>query len=125
LFRSTVHTRPRSPTGKFSADQAPWIHNATATLGTGHEPAPDPAPWPPDAEPVDLDAFYDDLTDLGFQYGPAFQGLESVWRRDGEVFAEVALPEDAVADAGEYGLHPALLDAALHAMIAGRLLGDA
>ncbi|MEO6086871.1 MAG: SDR family NAD(P)-dependent oxidoreductase, partial [Umezawaea sp.] len=46
---------------------------------------------------------------------PVFQGLRAVWRRDGEVFAEVALPEQ-VEDAGAFGLHPALLDAALHAV---------
>ena len=32
------------------------------------------------------------------------------------MFAEVALPDDAAAEAGAFGLHPALLDAALHAI---------
>ncbi|MCZ0975399.1 polyketide synthase dehydratase domain-containing protein [Streptomyces albulus] len=51
----------------------------------------------------------------GFAYGPAFQGLLAVWRRDGEVFAEAALPEAGRPDAEAFGLHPALLDAGLHA----------
>jgi len=38
-----------------------------------------------------------------------------VWRRGDEVFAEVALPKE-VQDSGAFGLHPALLDAALHAI---------
>ena len=56
----------------------------------------------------------------GLAYGPTFQGLP-VRRRDGdEVFAEVALPDPA--QAGEFGLHPALLDAALHALMVSGLV---
>jgi acyl transferase domain-containing protein/D-arabinose 1-dehydrogenase-like Zn-dependent alcohol dehydrogenase/acyl carrier protein/GDP-D-mannose dehydratase len=72
--------------------------------------------WPPEgAVPVDLTGFYDGLAAGGYGYGPAFQGLRAAWRRGAEVFAEVALP-DAAADAGPFGIHPALLDAALHAI---------
>ena len=41
-----------------------------------------------------------------------FQGLKAAWRRGQDVFAEVACPKGVPA--GSYGLHPALLDAALH-----------
>ena len=62
----------------------------------------------------------------GYGYGPAFRGLRAAWRRGEEVFAEVALPEDAAAEAGSFGLHPALLDAALHAAgLAAGLAGAA
>ncbi len=57
------------------------------------------------------------LAEAGYGYGPAFQGLIAAWRRGEEVFAEVQLPEPAHEDAGSYGIHPALLDAALHALI--------
>ncbi|MGW1179449.1 SDR family NAD(P)-dependent oxidoreductase, partial [Kitasatospora sp. NPDC002543] len=50
----------------------------------------------------------------GVVYGPSFQGLRAVWTRGEEVFAEVELPEQLRGEAGRYGLHPALLDAALH-----------
>src|SRR5262249_20885045 len=53
----------------------------------------------------------------GYGYGPSFQGLQAVWRRGEEIFAEVALPEEQT-DANQFGLHPALLDAALHAAAA-------
>ncbi len=43
-----------------------------------------------------------------------FQGLRAAWSRDGEIYAEVSLPEDAQGDAVAFGLHPALLDAGLH-----------
>jgi pimaricinolide synthase PimS1 len=77
----------------------------------------DATQWPPTgAEPVALTGLYERLADAGFGYGPTFQGLRAVWQRRDEVFAEVALPDD-VAAAG-YGLHPALLDACLHAIAA-------
>lgn len=78
--------------------------------------------WPPaGAQPVDLDGFYAGLADVGYGYGPLFQGLQAAWTRDGEVFAEVMLPAQVAGDAARFGIHPALLDAALHA---GFLDGD-
>ncbi|MGW1794397.1 SpnB-like Rossmann fold domain-containing protein, partial [Streptomyces tubercidicus] len=40
-----------------------------------------------------------------------------VWQRGDEIFAEVGLPEEHEGSAGAFGLHPALLDSALHAMM--------
>jgi NAD(P)-dependent dehydrogenase (short-subunit alcohol dehydrogenase family)/acyl carrier protein len=48
------------------------------------------------------------------EYGPAFQGLDAAWRSGGEIFAEVSLAEEQHSEAERYGVHPALLDAALH-----------
>lgn len=42
-----------------------------------------------------------------------FQGVRGVWERGDEVFAEIALPDGQPTG---FGLHPALLDAALHAL---------
>ncbi|WP_189167816.1 type I polyketide synthase, partial [Sphaerisporangium melleum] len=78
------------------------------------------AQWPPvGAEPIDVDALYDDLAGIGLEYGPLFQGLVRAWGRDGEVFAEIELPEEAHEEATRFGIHPALLDAALHATALG------
>nr|WP_262706335.1 type I polyketide synthase [Streptomyces sp. NEAU-383] len=57
---------------------------------------------------------YERLAGVGLEYGPVFQGVRAAWRRGDEVFAEVALAEEQRAEAGRFGLHPALLDAALH-----------
>ncbi|MEV5872446.1 type I polyketide synthase [Streptomyces tendae] len=104
------------------AVEAPWTCQATGLLapGTGApEEAADFAVWPPrDAEPVDIGGFYDAMADRGYDYGPVFRGLRSAWRRGDEVFAEIALPEEAAGAAGEFGVHPALLDSALHAAAA-------
>ncbi|MGW4908859.1 SDR family NAD(P)-dependent oxidoreductase [Streptomyces sp. NPDC004270] len=107
-----VHSRPEGST-------APWTRHATGVLsGSGDDSVgADLVQWPPaDAEPVDVEGFYPRLADTGLGYGPAFQGLRAAWRRGDEVFAEIALPDQQRARAGEFGLHPALLDAALHAL---------
>jgi pimaricinolide synthase PimS1 len=92
-----------------------WTRNATATLApTAPAAAFDLATWPPPAaDRVDLDGFYAEMARIGLDLGPSFQGLKAAWRRGGEVFAEAVLPE--TVPAGSYGLHPALLDAALQA----------
>jgi acyl transferase domain-containing protein len=66
---------------------------------------------------VGVDDVYARLADVGLDYGPVFQGLTSAWRRGDEVFCEVRLPDDHVAHAGSFDLHPALFDAALHAAV--------
>ncbi|MBB5940404.1 type I polyketide synthase [Streptomyces zagrosensis] len=72
-----------------------------------------PAQWPPaDGVEMPADALYAGMADLGFDYGPAFQGVRTAWRVGDEVFAEVALPGDSGGES--FGAHPALFDAALH-----------
>ncbi|MFJ8747686.1 type I polyketide synthase, partial [Embleya sp. NPDC127516] len=97
-----------------------WTCHATGVLALGGPAASswDPREWPPaEAVSVDIDELYPALAALGYQYGPAFQGLRAVWRRGEEVYAEVVLPEERHAEADVFGIHPALLDAALHAGI--------
>jgi polyketide synthase 12 len=70
--------------------------------------------WPPaEAEPVEVTGFYERAAAAGYAYGPSFQGVQAVWRDGTDVLAEVALPESA-GDRDGFGIHPALLDAALH-----------
>ncbi|ADI03771.1 type I modular polyketide synthase [Streptomyces bingchenggensis BCW-1] len=99
------------------AVEQPWVEHASGVLGTEERTADfDATVWPPEgAVALDLDGFYERFAEGGFGYGPLFQGLRGAWERGDEVFAEVALPEQA-ADAESFGVHPALLDAALHAV---------
>ena len=84
------------------------------------------AVWPPEgSRAVDVEGLYDHLAGLGLDYGPAFQGLRAAWRLGNEVFAEVSLPEDHHDQAGAYGVHPALLDAALHTIALSELADPA
>ncbi|KUL40194.1 type I polyketide synthase [Actinoplanes awajinensis] len=117
----TIHSRAASPT----APDGEWTLHATGTLRPASPTAePTDLPWPPaDAEPVDAAALYAALAGTGLAYGPAFQGLRRAWRRDGEILAEITLPEGLDTDG--YGVHPALFDACLHALAAGGLVsGD-
>ncbi|MFD7880599.1 acyltransferase domain-containing protein, partial [Streptomyces sp. NPDC059766] len=105
-------------------DGGSWQRHATGVLTSAEAPSPvDLGAWPPaGAEAVDLTAFYEGMTAAGLDYGPVFQGLRSVWRGGDDVFAEVELPEESAAEAAAFALHPALLDAALHALAAGGLV---
>ncbi|MFB7329851.1 beta-ketoacyl synthase N-terminal-like domain-containing protein, partial [Streptomyces sp. NPDC056190] len=118
----TVHSRPEQST------DAPWTQHATGVLATGLPTAATPfdaTVWPPvNTEPVDLTGFYEAREAEGFAYGPAFQGLRAAWRRGDEVFAEIALPDGTQKEAGSFGLHPALLDAGLHAAWLAAPAGD-
>ncbi|MFI5585714.1 SDR family NAD(P)-dependent oxidoreductase [Amycolatopsis sp. NPDC051758] len=109
----SIHTRrPDAPAGE------PWTAHATGLLagGEGH-PAADSGEWPPaGAEAVDVTDLYPGLADAGLQYGPVFQGLTAAWRTGEEVYADLELPAAAHPDAAQFGLHPALLDSALHAI---------
>ncbi|MER7794330.1 amino acid adenylation domain-containing protein, partial [Streptomyces sp. NPDC097640] len=89
-----------------------WRLHATGALAEADGPVAAAAPaigaWPPAAaERVDLTSWYEDLAAQGLEYGPGFRGLRALWRRGGELFAEVALAAPN---------RPALLDAALHAL---------
>ena len=103
---------------------AGWTRHADGVLVD--QPAAEPfdlTAWPPTgAEHVPLDGMYDGLADVGLVYGPVFRGIRAVWRDGDEVVAEVSLPEHSGAGPDEFGLHPALLDAALHAIGAGALI---
>ncbi|HTF55437.1 MAG TPA: SDR family NAD(P)-dependent oxidoreductase, partial [Pseudonocardia sp.] len=108
-----IHSRPEHETG-------PWTGHATGVLAPAD--APEPAAvetaaalraWPPSGALVeDLAGLYPMLADAGLPYGPAFRGVRGAWRRGEEIFVEVGLGEGT--DVAGFGLHPILLDAALH-----------
>ncbi|SFM03755.1 Ketoacyl-synthetase C-terminal extension, partial [Streptomyces pini] len=126
----TVHSQP-DEAGGHDQEETPgrsWTRHATGAVRgeprTGAA-AGLPEAWPPTgATPVDLTGAYDRLADDGYEYGPAFQGLRAAWRLGDDVYAEVALGAGERSTAGEFGLHPALLDAALHPVVLGALGGD-
>ncbi|OBK31656.1 polyketide synthase [Mycobacterium asiaticum] len=96
--------------------QSEWTLHAEGVLAAGslHAQA-DLSVWPPaGATPIDVTGAYEQLAAQGYQYGPAFHGLRAMWQSGDEIFAEVALAEDADLTATGFGIHPALLDAALH-----------
>jgi mycoketide-CoA synthase len=116
-----MYSRPEE-----AGPRTPWTRHASGLLASAAQSGPFPADsawadglrvWPPTgAEAVPLEGLYEALAERGHGYGPTFRGLRAVWRRGDELFAEVALPAEAAAEAAAFGIHPALLDSALHAI---------
>ncbi|MGK4001426.1 type I polyketide synthase [Sorangium sp. So ce1036] len=110
-----IHSRPDG------ADDTAWTQHATGVLRADApadvvDEAAELSAWPPPgAEAVPLDGLYERLAEHGYGHGPAFRGLRAMWRADRTLYAQVALP-DAAGTEQRFGLHPALFDAALHAL---------
>jgi acyl transferase domain-containing protein/acyl carrier protein len=127
-----IYSRPQSGFEE-EPDAGEWIRHASGTLASDGEELLASAElqafagqsWPPeDAEAIDTDFLYERLADAGYNYGPTFQGLRAAWRAGDELYAEIALAEEQATAAGEFGLHPALSDAALHTALLGVLDGE-
>ena len=97
---------------------SPWTLLAGGSLagGAAREESADlaelQARCPRSLERADL---YEQLAERGYDYGPAFQGLEWAGQGEGEALAELGLEEPIDIDA--YELHPSLLDAAFQLVI--------
>ncbi len=110
-----LHSRPAAADAAGTADE--WTRHASGVLEAAAETGPaDLGAWPPDgAESVAVAEVYSELAAAGLAYGPAFRGLQAAWRADdGIYYAEVELPQAQRAAAARFGVHPALLDAAVH-----------
>lgn len=127
-----IHARPDQDLDDGPPQEGTWIAHAEGVLSRGELGSveqPSTAVqaggvWPPvDAEPFAIDELYDRAIERGVEYGPAFQRLQAAWRVGEEIFAEVALADEHEPDAGLFGIHPALLDAALHSLGAS-VLGE-
>ncbi|MFG3102530.1 beta-ketoacyl synthase N-terminal-like domain-containing protein [Streptomyces sp. NPDC048182] len=117
-----LYARPDDDTAPEGG--APWTCHASGRLAAKAQeaeetPAAPEAAWPPSgAAPVDLGDFYERAAATGVGYGPVFTGLRALWRRGEELFAEAVLPREAPGGDG-FGIHPALLDAALQPALLG------
>ncbi|WP_407077608.1 SDR family NAD(P)-dependent oxidoreductase [Streptomyces sp. SCSIO 30461] len=108
---------------------SPWRRHAEAVVASVDggpapaAPASADGAWPPAAaQPAtgtDPESFYEQFTGRGYDYGPLFRGFRAGWTEGTTVHAEVALPQHADETTAGFGLHPALLDAALQAMSLG------
>ncbi|MEU5692336.1 type I polyketide synthase [Actinosynnema sp. NPDC020468] len=93
------------------AEGAPdWTRHARGRLAPAVDTASERLDtWPPAADTVDVEGFYAALAEAGLGYGPAFQGVRALWKDGRTLYAEVT-----AEDVDGFGVHPALLDAALH-----------
>jgi acyl transferase domain-containing protein/NADP-dependent 3-hydroxy acid dehydrogenase YdfG/acyl carrier protein len=111
----TVHGRPATGEGG-------WLLHASGRLAAGAGAAPAAAADAPPLDevaralaPVDVEAHYRRLADLGIDLGAPFRSIREARRRDGEALATIALDPALVGDAVAFA-HPCLLDGALQAI---------
>uniref|UniRef100_UPI00358E1C6A SDR family NAD(P)-dependent oxidoreductase n=1 Tax=Streptomyces rishiriensis TaxID=68264 RepID=UPI00358E1C6A len=109
----TMYSRPED-----TSVDGEWTTNAVGEL-TGSPVGGDFGDlviWPPTgAEPLPTERLYEEYAERGYGYGPAFRGIRRLWRAGDDIYAEVGLPSQQRGDAGRFGVHPALLDAAAQA----------
>ncbi|HKS50074.1 MAG TPA: type I polyketide synthase, partial [Amycolatopsis sp.] len=114
-----VFSKPEHP-------DAVWTRHAEGVLGNAGDLPPDEATaasWPPPgAQTIPVEELYSGGTAV--DYGPAFRVVTAAWRHGGDLFAEVTLPADAGRETGAFGLHPIMLDAALHVTALARPDGE-
>jgi pimaricinolide synthase PimS1 len=98
-----------------------WIQRAHGRLGVnGGSIGLAAAEMPEDATKIDTDLFLAELEELGVGYGDAFVGVAGGWRTAEETWVEIELPAEVRDEAGDFALHPALLESArLAAAVAG------
>ncbi|MBE2181581.1 MAG: SDR family NAD(P)-dependent oxidoreductase [Chthoniobacterales bacterium] len=107
---------------RVEPSQAWSLHVAGSLRGERVETAFEGARWPgPDDRmvPEDIDEHYELKQDRGLRYGPEFRPAREIHAAEGESSGVVSLSEASAVRAGEYALHPVLLDGALHVFSAG------
>ncbi|MCC6134405.1 MAG: SDR family NAD(P)-dependent oxidoreductase [Candidatus Contendobacter sp.] len=107
------------PSGAFALhsqrEGQEWVRHATGQVATEQGN-------PPNAENLEAlrtrltrdetgtEPLFAMLSERGIRLGPAFQGIQALWRGAGEALAEIRKPE-ALGDTASLPIHPALLDA--------------
>ena len=103
-----------------------WVLRATGRVRRWQVPEFPIDLWTPKIEPppqVGRARFYRDLAKEGHTFGPAFQGVETIWYAEGCALGKIVMPA-SITDADRYILHPAVLDACLQATRGLRAFGD-
>jgi myxalamid-type polyketide synthase MxaD len=93
-LHATGEVSPRSDDGVFAAGQG-----ALAEVLAGCQ------------EEISGADFYARLSERGIHYGHFLRSITQLWRRNGEVLAEIRIPKESEADLSAYQIHPACLDA--------------
>jgi acyl transferase domain-containing protein/NADPH:quinone reductase-like Zn-dependent oxidoreductase/acyl carrier protein len=98
-----------------------WVDHAGATFRAASqervETALDLPEWQRMAQgQVPGSAVYEVYRSMGMGFGPAFQGIAEVFRRDRSALGRVQLPDQAGAD-DAYLVHPALLDSCFQVLL--------
>lgn len=125
--RLTVEWRGGTTGGGFRLMSLPeggvgWEENATARVDhrESSRPATDFPDWHTGLDPAGSADFYRSWAERGLEYGPAFQGIRTLYTHPAgqHALAEVVLADRLRAGNRAHTLHPALWDGALQASLA-------
>lgn len=110
-------------TGDRGSKDTIWVRHVSAlVLNNATQPPTDRFNLPEwierqDKVEVPRQVFYQQARMAGFDYGPAFQTIQEIWRLTQaeplEALARVELPGKMAGEAADYKCHPALLDGCL------------
>ncbi|WP_429501189.1 SDR family NAD(P)-dependent oxidoreductase (plasmid) [Robbsia andropogonis] len=70
------------------------------------------------ARPMAIEDCYGQLRAAGMVHGPTLQAMSALWLGEHQVLVQLRLPETLHASAGDYQLHPAMLDGAIQGTVA-------
>ena len=126
LSQTQLHMKPASfPSLVYQSDSTQDNHSREVAPSQERSPA---SRIPPEnrlqdiqkrcREEAVLAAFYNRLQKHGIQLAASFQGIEKLWRRDGEALGLVQLSKALEQETEIYQIHPALLDACFQVIIA-------
>lgn len=77
--------------------------------------------WPPaDSDLVEIASLYDELAELGYEYGPSFRGVQRLWMTPDGFAADIESPLSLEDPVRSFYFHPAMLDAGLHGFAVGQ-----
>ncbi len=120
-----VHGRPQPSSKTPGSRRLPWVSHMTARVakaGASQQEAPGTAIMAAARDRCHSEqqgsAFYAALAEKGNEWGPCFQGIDRLWRGDGEIAGCVHIPASIAREATQYRFHPAVSDACGHALIA-------
>ncbi len=107
-----------------------WLHHATSKRGAATAMAtvtmPQslalPALQARLGTPIEQAACYQQFARLGLRYGPAFQGIATLWPGTEEALTQLALQAEIVQQQADYQVHPVLIDLCLQSFL-GILIG--
>jgi acyl transferase domain-containing protein/acyl carrier protein len=68
---------------------------------------------------IAVEDFYTESIDIGFSWGPQFQCVKQLYRRDGEALGLVTLVDALMPLREDYAIHPAFLDACFQVFVPG------
>ncbi|WP_180276305.1 type I polyketide synthase [Mycobacterium ostraviense] len=101
-----------------------WVLHASGILCPEQTPTSEPPIPAVPATAIDVEGFYQQLAECGLHYDSPFCSVRGISYEPADpdhIYAEVALP--AGTDITGYGIHPALLDAALQPIAAALGMG--